>query len=685
MKLKSTLIVLSLIAAPAFASDQVVSKTREQVQAELAHAMQSGDMLASGESGLTLKQLNPGAYPATASAQVTKSRDQVRDELEQAIRSGVNAAAVQAKRGIGRRFALPASIVVGAACIWWIAGAAQPWRPDVSKVRRIPFATEEYGESWATWSPDGRSIAYVGRYREPGENGVTDKLIIRSRDGSPPFVVARHDVIGQIAWPSDQSRLFYMATSKGKGEPDVYAVSTAGGAPTALLNSGIKVRALAISPDAKTLAVLRAVTVNDRVRTQLWLSSPPGSAPVQVQGFEGECCMQPFGLVWMPDGKSLLASIRSPESYGYWRIEARGGSRKIADQSLGYIRAVEPSGHYAILAGAGSLWWMNTATAARSLLMADTQWIGTPALSRDGRQLAFTVGRSRPYLIAVPLDGSPPRRLGMSQVDETDPEWCKRTGEFAFVRGSEIRVRSRDGAERVAFAPRNVPNLPETDALRFPAFSPDGERMAFTTEGSAMSNVYIAPVRGGQITPLHGGDEKDRPSWSPDGAWIAYDSPVRGVVTIKKIRVGSTDPPIELGRHECVPQWSPAGSSILCAAPHEGLLVLAADGKGERSLGTEYTPPAAWSQDGNAIYAIRKSGERRELVQIAVSSGAVRKIVEIPPDLTLPGFHDPPSFSMAPDGKSLAGISRDDLGDIWILEGFETPRTFWERLWPVKQ
>ena len=88
MKLKSALIILSLIAAPAFASDQAVSKTREQVQAELAQAMQSGDMLAFGESGLTLKQLNPGAYPATASAQATKSRDQVRAELEQAIRTG---------------------------------------------------------------------------------------------------------------------------------------------------------------------------------------------------------------------------------------------------------------------------------------------------------------------------------------------------------------------------------------------------------------------------------------------------------------------------------------------------------------------------------------------------------------------------------------------------------------------
>lgn len=45
-------------------------------------------MLAFGESGLTLKQINPGAYPVATSTQVGKSREQVRDELEQAIRTG---------------------------------------------------------------------------------------------------------------------------------------------------------------------------------------------------------------------------------------------------------------------------------------------------------------------------------------------------------------------------------------------------------------------------------------------------------------------------------------------------------------------------------------------------------------------------------------------------------------------
>ena len=39
--------------------------TREQVKAELASAMASGDMLAPGDSGLKLNELHPARYAAT--------------------------------------------------------------------------------------------------------------------------------------------------------------------------------------------------------------------------------------------------------------------------------------------------------------------------------------------------------------------------------------------------------------------------------------------------------------------------------------------------------------------------------------------------------------------------------------------------------------------------------------------
>ena len=46
----------------ALAADASAPKTREQVKAELAEAIRTGNILASGESGLKENQLNPQRY-----------------------------------------------------------------------------------------------------------------------------------------------------------------------------------------------------------------------------------------------------------------------------------------------------------------------------------------------------------------------------------------------------------------------------------------------------------------------------------------------------------------------------------------------------------------------------------------------------------------------------------------------
>lgn len=61
-------------------------KTRAQVEAELAEAIRNGD-IASGEASLTRRELFPQRYPAMASAQ-GKTREQVKAELAEAIRTG---------------------------------------------------------------------------------------------------------------------------------------------------------------------------------------------------------------------------------------------------------------------------------------------------------------------------------------------------------------------------------------------------------------------------------------------------------------------------------------------------------------------------------------------------------------------------------------------------------------------
>lgn len=69
------------------AVDAQEGKTRDQVRAELAAAQRDGDLLAPGDSGLTLRELYPSRYPARQAAAV-KTRAEVVDELQEARRNG---------------------------------------------------------------------------------------------------------------------------------------------------------------------------------------------------------------------------------------------------------------------------------------------------------------------------------------------------------------------------------------------------------------------------------------------------------------------------------------------------------------------------------------------------------------------------------------------------------------------
>ena len=87
MNATRTTISLVLLAALGTAAQAQSSMTREQVQAELADAIRTGDVVAPGDSGMKLNELYPQRYPHAAATAAT-SRAQVRAELTQAIRTG---------------------------------------------------------------------------------------------------------------------------------------------------------------------------------------------------------------------------------------------------------------------------------------------------------------------------------------------------------------------------------------------------------------------------------------------------------------------------------------------------------------------------------------------------------------------------------------------------------------------
>lgn len=77
---------LSLVAGAGIACAEG-SYTREQVKADLTEAQRTGNVVANGETGVKLNELNPRLYPAKPAVQ-GKTRAQVKGELAEARSTG---------------------------------------------------------------------------------------------------------------------------------------------------------------------------------------------------------------------------------------------------------------------------------------------------------------------------------------------------------------------------------------------------------------------------------------------------------------------------------------------------------------------------------------------------------------------------------------------------------------------
>ena len=149
------------------------------------------------------------------------------------------------------------------------------------------------------------------------------------------------------------------------------------------------------------------------------------------------------------------------------------------------------------------------------------------------------------------------------------------------------------------------------------ACSPDGRRIAFTSERGVTHDLYVMDSDGNNVVRLtHDNFLEGRPSWSPDGTRIAFSS-VRFAVGNSEIYAMDADGNnlINLTKHkwdDLRPSWSPDGRKIAFASTRDGRLdtpehifVMNADGKERRNLtgDTDLTKNSSptWSPDGRKI------------------------------------------------------------------------------------
>ncbi len=96
-----------------------------------------------------------------------------------------------------------------------------------------------------------------------------------------------------------------------------------------------------------------------------------------------------------------------------------------------------------------------------------------------------------------------------------------------------------------------------------PAWSPDGQRIAYTSVRDGNYDIWVMSAAGEDQKRLtdYGGVD-NLPSWSPDGRWIAYHSTRDDGSHIWRVLATGGEPEQMTERSGRLPRWAPDGESV---------------------------------------------------------------------------------------------------------------------------
>jgi len=128
----------------------------------------------------------------------------------------------------------------------------------------------------------------------------------------------------------------------------------------------------------------------------------------------------------------------------------------------------------------------------------------------------------------------------------------------------EIGIGSHAGTRKVL--------IPGPGRNEGPQFSPDGKRIAFMSDRSGTTEIWVADADGYNGRQLTERGAAGSPRWSPDGKLIAFDGPVdgRGTIFVIPAEGGFARPLIRNEHDNLVPRFSRDGQWIYFASDQSG-------------------------------------------------------------------------------------------------------------------
>ena len=235
------------------------------------------------------------------------------------------------------------------------------------------------------------------------------------------------------------------------------------------------------------------------------------------------------------------------------------------------------------------------------------------ALPGANGKLAFTSDRDgNTEIYVMNADGTGPTRLTNNPAAIMVPRLVAR---------GENRLHQRSGRQHRDLRDerrRQRPDQPHQQhgGRHYAPWSPDGRKIAFTSERDGNPEIYVMNADGSAQTRLTNNTALDEaPDWSPDGTKIAFASNRDGNAEIYVMNADGSGQ-TNLTNHTTafdIPDWSPDGAKIAFRSNRDGrsdaiYVMNAVDGDGA-AMGTTYQAHIrlerrchpAWSPDGKKI------------------------------------------------------------------------------------